>query len=98
MCRTLVEALADDSVTRLQPDESARILARIQPQIAQRKPPPWTTVQRALLSAAVLLVAFAAWRIVQRPAPEVATTPADTTQTATVQVPMLEIAAAWRAW
>jgi hypothetical protein len=65
MCRTLADALEDDAITALQPDESARILGRIRPSTAGVRRWPRTAGQGALLTAAVLLIATAAWRIVK---------------------------------
>ena len=89
VCRMLADALDDDTLTMLQPEESERIVARIRRGIEGTRRRPWTVMQRGLLSAAVLLVAGAAWRIVQQPSGE-----APTNRTAAIHVPVLEIASA----
>ena len=83
MCTALVDALEDDAITALQPDESARILGRIRLSTAAGRRWQRTAVQGTLLTAAVLLAALAAWRIV-RPEPSAPPAP----------VPLLEIATA----
>ena len=64
-CRALADALEDDTVTTLQADEADRILDRIRSRAT--KPRYWwpIAVRRALLAAAVLLIATAVWRSVR---------------------------------
>ena len=86
VCRMLADALEDETVAVLQPDESKRILDRLRPQIAPTRSWRWTVAERALASAAVLLVAIAAWRIVQPPSPEAPTNPAPATRVAVLDI------------
>jgi TolA-binding protein len=87
VCRTLADALEDDSITTLQPDESARILARVKSDGAPVRLRQRAIMQRWLLAAAVLFLAVAAWQIL-RP------TPAPDAVGPGVSVPLLEVRSA----